>query len=651
MIGKTVGKYRILERLGRGGMGIVYKALDETLDREVAIKVLNPDLSDAELLKRFRAEAISLARLNHPFIATIYELHRHEDDLLMVMEFVRGETLQTLSERLGPLDPPQAAHVCVQVLDALSHAHRAGIVHRDLKPANVMLSDTGVVKVMDFGIARMMGGEHFTHAGYMMGTPAYMAPEQVLGQEIDGRADIYSVGVLFYRLLSRQLPFQADTAISMAQKQVAEAPTPLGSHMPDLPPWCESIISKALAKAPGDRFQTAEAFRVAIKTAVTPVALGELPTLATPTPTSAGLLRPPDVTVPQTNPSLTAAPATSPTAYTGDSNAPTMAAAIDPGPQTSGAHASGAHTPGRAATAPVERTGTTVVLGRTHMIGLVAVLVVLIAGIAGLGYAAFKRAERNSETAVLTPTDPAAPTDSATGQPAQPGTTPATPETATPVDPQKPVTDPAATGTTPPVPPTGTPAGTAAAPAPGAPGATTPPARTDGAARRGRNAPAATPVAPPVTPAAPPPPPPVTVAPEEPPPTPAAPELPPLMFKDVKILVAQGDNMRDRDAVLRLTGDHLTVLDSAGKAEILSLPYSSIVQAFYSRSKQPRWKGPDGKEAVASVDLGKLSFFRGDRNWLILTTQTNPVFIRLEDSGMRTILPAVQERTGLKIQR
>ena len=208
MIGKTVGKYRILERLGRGGMGIVYKALDETLDREVAIKVLNPDLSDAELLKRFRAEAISLARLNHPFIATIYELHRHEDDLLMVMEFVRGETLQTLSERLGPLDPPQAAHVCVQVLDALSHAHRAGIVHRDLKPANVMLTDTGVVKVMDFGIARMMGGEHFTHAGYMMGTPAYMAPEQVLGQEIDGRADIYSVGVLFYRLLSRAAAVQ-----------------------------------------------------------------------------------------------------------------------------------------------------------------------------------------------------------------------------------------------------------------------------------------------------------------------------------------------------------------------------------------------------------------------------------------------------------
>lgn len=133
------------------------------------------DLGDADLLKRFRTEAISLARLNHPGIATTHELHRHEDDLLMVMEFLRGETLQRLSERLGPLEPPQAAHICIQILDAVAHAHRAGIIHRDLKPANVMITDTGMVKVMDFGIARMLGGEQLTHTGYMMGTPAYTA--------------------------------------------------------------------------------------------------------------------------------------------------------------------------------------------------------------------------------------------------------------------------------------------------------------------------------------------------------------------------------------------------------------------------------------------------------------------------------------------
>ena len=229
MIGTTVGKYRIVDKLGRGGMGTVYKAVDQTLDREVAIKVLNPDLTDADVLKRFRGEAVTLARLNHPGIATIYELHHQDDELLMVMEFVRGETFHDLSDRLGPLAPPQAAHLCMQVLDALGHAHRGGVVHRDLKPANLMITDGGAVKVMDFGIARVLGTEHFTHGGYMMGTPAYMAPEQVLGREIDGRADLYSVGVVLYRLLSSRLPFNADTAISMVQMQISEAPTPIAT--------------------------------------------------------------------------------------------------------------------------------------------------------------------------------------------------------------------------------------------------------------------------------------------------------------------------------------------------------------------------------------------------------------------------------------
>src|SRR5262245_14546825 len=300
MIGTTVGKYRIVEKLGRGGMGTVYKAVDETLDREVAIKVLNPDLTDDAVLKRFRAEAVTLAKLNHPGIATIYELHHQADDLLMVMEFVRGETLHDLSDRLGPLNPPQAAHLCMQVLAALAHAHRGGVVHRDLKPANVMITDGGSIKVMDFGIARVLGSEHFTHGGYMMGTPAYMAPEQVLGREIDGRADLYSVGVLFYRLLSGRLPFNADTAISMVQMQISEAPTPIVTFRPDLPAWCTSIIEKALAKSPSDRFQSAEEFRSALMAAVTPQALGEMPTLATPAPP--GLVFEPDATQPHRTP-------------------------------------------------------------------------------------------------------------------------------------------------------------------------------------------------------------------------------------------------------------------------------------------------------------------------------------------------------------
>src|SRR5206468_2231470 len=194
MVGSTIGQYRIVAPLGRGGAGTVYKAIDETLNREVAIKILNPDLADTEVMKRFRAEATTLARLHHPDIATIYELFRSETDLLMVMECVRG-------------------------------------------------------------------AEHSTAEGYMMGTPAYMAPEQVLGQEIDGRADLYSAGVVFYRLLTAALPLTADTAIGMMQRQIADPPAPLSAHRPGLPDWCQPVIDRALAKSPADRFQTAEAFR------------------------------------------------------------------------------------------------------------------------------------------------------------------------------------------------------------------------------------------------------------------------------------------------------------------------------------------------------------------------------------------------------
>ena len=156
MIGRTIGKYRIVGQLGRGGAGIVYKAVDETLDRDVAVKTLNPDLGDTEVMRRFRAEATILARLNHPQIATIFELFRSETDLLMVMEFVRGETLDKLSERVGPIAPDRAAYLIDLILSALEHAHRAGVVHRDVKPANVMVTDEGGIKIMDFGIARVL---------------------------------------------------------------------------------------------------------------------------------------------------------------------------------------------------------------------------------------------------------------------------------------------------------------------------------------------------------------------------------------------------------------------------------------------------------------------------------------------------------------
>ena len=264
MVGRTVGKYRIVSRLGRGGMGTVYKAVDETLDREVAIKSLNPELADNELLKRFRAEAVMLAKLNHPNIATLFELTQHDGQLLMVMEFVGGETLEALSQHTGALTPDRARELCLQVLDALAFAHRAGVVHRDLKPANLMLTESGLVKIMDFGLARMAGTEHLTIDGFMVGTPAYMAPEQVLAGEIDGRADLYAMGVVLFRLLTAQLPFKADSGISMAHKQVHDAPTPVRQFRTELEPAYENIIGRALAKSPADRFQTADEFKSAL---------------------------------------------------------------------------------------------------------------------------------------------------------------------------------------------------------------------------------------------------------------------------------------------------------------------------------------------------------------------------------------------------
>jgi serine/threonine protein kinase len=254
-------------------MGTVYKAVDETLDREVAIKCLNQDLGDGEVLKRFRAEAITLARLNHPSIATLYELAEHDGELLMVMEFVRGETFENLSFKSGPLPVDRAAQLCSQVLDALGHAHRAGIVHRDLKPANLMLTDSGLTKVMDFGLARMAGTEHLTNAGFMVGTPAYMAPEQVLGRDIDGRADLYAMGVVLFRLLTGQLPFKAESGIAMVQKQLYDQPTPVRQLRMELPVVCDEIISRALAKAAHDRFQSADDFRSALVALGAPVSV------------------------------------------------------------------------------------------------------------------------------------------------------------------------------------------------------------------------------------------------------------------------------------------------------------------------------------------------------------------------------------------
>jgi eukaryotic-like serine/threonine-protein kinase len=262
----NVAQYRVLEPLGRGATGVVYKAVDQTLDREVAIKVLASDLSDQDTVTRFRAEASALAKLNHPAIATVYELFRADADLLMVMEFVRGETLEQVCRRTGPMPLDRVVHFLGQILSALDYAHRAGVVHCDIKPANIMVTDRSAIKILDFGTARVRGAEHANADGMVMGTPAYIAPEQLLGHPVDGRADLYAVGVVFYRLVTGTLPFRTATSIVMMQKQLSDTPPPISVHRPGLPEWTDEIVRRALAKKPADRFQTADEFREFVTT-------------------------------------------------------------------------------------------------------------------------------------------------------------------------------------------------------------------------------------------------------------------------------------------------------------------------------------------------------------------------------------------------
>ena len=271
MIRQKIGQYRVLERLGAGGMGSVYRAVDETLGRDVAVKVLDTSMEDSTA--RLRAEAAALARLSHPGIATVYELVEDDSHLVMVMELVRGQTLQHIVDHVGVFSARRAAELCMQALEALEHAHASGVVHRDLKPGNLMMTDNGLIKVMDFGIARLEGSVNLTGAGAMLGTPAYMAPEQVLGHPVDARADLYAMGVVFFRLVTAGLPFKGENPFDMAQSQVRDTPAKARDLRADLPEWVDDILTRALAKKPVDRFQSAVELHEAFARAISDVPL------------------------------------------------------------------------------------------------------------------------------------------------------------------------------------------------------------------------------------------------------------------------------------------------------------------------------------------------------------------------------------------
>jgi serine/threonine protein kinase len=256
-----VGKFKVLRRLGRGGMGAVYEGYDPALDRRVAIKTLTTDaISDEDSRGRFEREARAAAKLQHPNIVTVYELGNfgRKEKPYIVMEYLEGSDVASLVSEGKGLSLAEALNITVQLCHALDFAHQRGVVHRDVKPSNIRYLDDGGIKIMDFGIARIEGGDQITRSGVMVGTPHYMSPEQIKGEGVDGRSDVFSAGCILYELLAGTRPFQGDSATTILYKIVNDQPSPVLEFNPDLPQEIQDILNRALAKKPCDRFQTAD---------------------------------------------------------------------------------------------------------------------------------------------------------------------------------------------------------------------------------------------------------------------------------------------------------------------------------------------------------------------------------------------------------
>ena len=253
------GRYRILRKLGSGGMANVYLAEDEELGRRVAIKILNDRYANDELfIERFRREAKSAAALSHPNIVSIYDRGEAEGTYYIAMEVIEGRSLKELILTRGPLPIGQAIAFTYEILDALRFAHRHGIIHRDVKPHNILIGGERL-KVTDFGIARA-GASQMTEAGSIMGTAQYLSPEQARGAPVTASSDLYSVGIVLYEMLTGKVPFSGDSAIEIAMKHLNELPKPPSKIRPEIPEDLDQVVLRALAKAPEDRYQTAEEF-------------------------------------------------------------------------------------------------------------------------------------------------------------------------------------------------------------------------------------------------------------------------------------------------------------------------------------------------------------------------------------------------------
>ncbi len=265
---RVVGNYRLAERLGEGGMGEVYRAVDTMLEREVALKTLRPEMAAREeIVERFRVEAIALARLHHRHIAAVYAFFQHGGQHHIAMQYVRGQTLEAVLQHRGKLPWREAAALTSDVLQALDHAHTLGVVHRDLKPANLMIDSQGRTVVMDFGIARVLARSRQTRAGTLVGTLEYIAPEVVRGDDVDARSDLYSLGCVLYEMVTGELPFQATSDFELMRAHAEQAAPRPSVRAGALPAALEAVILRAMAKQPQQRYASAREFLDALTAA------------------------------------------------------------------------------------------------------------------------------------------------------------------------------------------------------------------------------------------------------------------------------------------------------------------------------------------------------------------------------------------------
>ncbi len=650
MIGQTLATYRLVEKLGEGGMGEVYRAVDEMLDRDVALKMLKPELARRQAtVDRFRAEAITLAKLDHPGIARIHGCSVHADRWFIVMEFVRGETLLARLARYGRLPWVDAVPIVCELLDALEYAHRRGVIHRDMKPANVLMSSDGGVKVTDFGIARVLGTERATRTGHIVGTLEYMSPEQVRGEEVDGRSDLYAVGILLFELLTGRVPFKGGTEYEVLTQHL-QAPIPsVRKTVPELPAWFDDVLQRALAKSPADRYPSAAAFQVSLEgyAATEPAmrikatrlansvmdaavigATGALPRATDPqavVPTLPGPQTAPTVL----NPLVPNGPG-APTRNAADlaptrlaSSGVVAAAGVAPPalpPPALPPTALRPLSPPSVDTAPTRRTRGLGITWRT-VTAAGAVAVVLFVGVAvGIGrYLSKDRVEVASASATAEAPPPVVRFETAIDGPP--------PEPAGPAGPVEiaPTPAPAPTGR---APVSGTPS-----PARPAPGPATPPA----AAPPTAEAPATATPTPAPAPAT----------------APAAPrvEAAAIDFEEVALVTLAGDDVEEREIVLRFESDRIVLVDSDTETAVRAIPYRSLADATYARTRRPVLKADRDRAGLIRGIAKGGGLFRRTPHWLTLEGSGAPIILKIDGDDIDRVLSQIESRSPARVER